>query len=130
MFCDSYSKWMDAFIMKNTNVKIVIEKLRKIFLIFWLPHQVVRGPPFNSNEFISFCKSNGIHPQSNGSAERAVKTFNNGLRKCTLEMTTKDTGLQLKLDRFLLKYSTTPTTSIWVEPSDMIFQYKHKIVSF
>lgn len=75
----------------STNARETCLKLKQIFSVFGLPAEIVadNGPPFNSSEFNNFCQVNGIklintppyHPQSNGSAERAVQTVKKGLEK-------------------------------------------------
>lgn len=90
------------------------------------------GPPFSSREFSEFCRSNCIlalkspayHPQSNGSAERAVQTFKNGIKKAMLDPRRRKESWQLKVDRFLFKYRTTPSSVTGVSPANMIFQFK------
>lgn len=59
---DSFSRLFDAHIMKITTRAKLIAVLRTIFAYFGLPVKIVsdNGPPFNSNEFIKFCKNNGI----------------------------------------------------------------------
>ncbi|KAJ8867414.1 hypothetical protein PR048_031215 [Dryococelus australis] len=84
LVCDHYSKWVKAWIMGSTIVSKVIEKLISSFAIFGILSTLVtdNGPPFNSDEFIKFCKGNEIqvlksppyHPQSSGLAERGVQT--------------------------------------------------------
>jgi transposase InsO family protein len=71
----------------------VIEKLRTTFARFGLPEVIVTDNTacFNSDEFRSFLKQNGIkhltsalyHPSSNGLAERAIQILKQGLKKVT-----------------------------------------------
>lgn len=96
---DTYSKWIEAITMMRTEARIVCEELRKIFKNFGLPKFIVSddGPQFSSEYFIKFCESNGItvlkspsyHPQSNGSAERAVQTVKQALKKSLIDLKTK-----------------------------------------
>lgn len=86
-----------------------------MFSRFGLPRTVVsdNGPQFTSAQFQSFINENGIrhvrtapyHPQSNGLAERAVRTIKLGLRK------NASGTLQGRLDRILLHYRRTPLPS-------------------
>ncbi|KAJ8884854.1 hypothetical protein PR048_011050 [Dryococelus australis] len=79
LVCDHYSKWVNAWIMSSTIASKVIEKLRSSFSIFGILSTLItdNGPPLNSDEFMKFCKGNGIQvlksppyqPQSNGLAE-------------------------------------------------------------
>lgn len=107
-----------------------------IFAIFGLPKQVVsdNGPPFGSKNFLDFCKSNGIeclksppyHPQSNGSAERGVQTIKSALKKFLLDPKTKTKSWNFKINNFLLKYRSTPTTTTNSTPAELVFKYKPK----
>lgn len=127
-----FSKWIDCKIMKKTDAKTVCEELRQIFVIFGLPTTLVsdNGPPFSSDFLIKF--SNGIevlksppyHPQSNGSAERAVQTVKVTLKKLMIDNRTKDMTWDLKLNNFLLKYRNTPSTVTNMSPLKMLFTYK------
>lgn len=131
---DTYSKWIEAIPLKQTNSQVVIETLRNIFVTFGIPNQIVsdNGPPFNSKEFEVFCRSNGIevlkspvyHPQSNGSAERAVQTLKQGMKKSLIDPKKKSEPFNLKLNRFLFSYRTTPTSVTNLSPSRMIFNFK------
>lgn len=81
---DSFSKWIDVHVLKQTKALNVIRVLRTQFSIFGLPNTIVsdNGPPFSSMEFSKFCSLNNIilmhsppyNPTSNGLAERAVQT--------------------------------------------------------
>lgn len=81
---DTFSKWIDVVMMFKTHALSTIRALRKVFSIFGLPKSLVsdNGSPFGSVEFLKFCELNNIevlksppyHPQSNGDAERAVRT--------------------------------------------------------
>lgn len=133
---DTFSKWIDAKIMKTTNASALIDILRGFFATFGLPRQVVsdNGPPFGSREYISFCENSGIeclkspayHPQSNGSAERAVQTVKTGLKKYLIDPKYLHKSWDYKINNFLLKYRTTPTTVTGIAPAVAIFRFKPK----
>ena len=80
------------------------------------------GMTFTSREFQEFMQRNGIrhvtsapyHPASNGSAERAVQTFKDALRKSTAG------DLETQLARFLFHYRSTPHSSTRISPAEMI----------
>ena len=73
---DSHSKWLEVFVMSSTTSIKTIDTLKSLFARYGLPEQIVsdNGPQFTSDEFKSFCKSNGIrhitgapyHPSTNG----------------------------------------------------------------
>lgn len=50
---DTYSKWLEVFLMNKTNAYSVIEKLRIVFSVFGLPDEIVsdNGPPSCEYDF-------------------------------------------------------------------------------
>lgn len=142
---DTFSKFIHVDHIKEYNAYGVIEKLRILFSIFGLPKELVsdNGPPFNSFEFKMFFKANGItvlnspayHPQSNGSAERAVQTSKNSFRKFVLDIENnfmkymvnplnKRRSIQMMIDNFHINYRNTPSTVTNASPSDILFKFK------
>lgn len=109
---DSHSKWIEVVPMRSTSSIRTIEELRTLFSRFGLPRTLVsdNGPQFVSEAFDEFMRRNGVvhlrsapyHPQSNGLAERAVRTVKNGLKKIT-----KGT-ISARLARMLHRYRRTP----------------------
>lgn len=101
--------------LKTATTDTTIHLLREIFARFGIPHCVVsdNGPQFSSAAMAKFMRENSIrhvrtapyHPQSNGLAERAVRTIKEGLKK------NKRGTLQEKLSRFLFRYRSTPLES-------------------
>lgn len=89
LIVDSFSKWVECFLMSSTNVNNVIEKLNECFARFSVPSVIVsdNGPPFNSLEFSNYCKDRQVrllhtapyNPRSNGLAEREVQSVK---KKC------------------------------------------------
>ena len=75
--------------------EITIEHLRRTFSTHGIPDTIVSDNVSwcTSNEFIQFCKMNGIkqitsapyHPSTNGMAERAVRTVKEGLKRLTCD---------------------------------------------
>lgn len=130
---DVHTKWIEIFHMKTTTALDVIQVLRSTFARFGIPDTVVsdNGPPFSSNDFVTFLKSNSVkvmkspvyHPESNGSAERSVQTAKHTL-KHTLRSKSKLTEIQAALANFLFKYRNTPSTSTNQTPSEMMFRHK------
>ncbi|XP_058838125.1 uncharacterized protein K02A2.6-like [Topomyia yanbarensis] len=88
---DSFSKFIDVRLMKGSNSIQMIEQVESIFAFFGIAEEVVtdNGPPFNSELFIRFLEANDVklsksppyHPQSNGLAERGVRTVKDVLKK-------------------------------------------------
>ena len=80
------------------------------------------GTNFFSQEFAEFTHRNGIkhvtsvpaHPASNGLAERAVKTFKNGLSRM------KKGSIIDKLSRFLFSYRNTPHSTTGSTPVELL----------
>ncbi|XP_037528616.1 uncharacterized protein K02A2.6-like [Rhipicephalus sanguineus] len=98
-----------------------------MFAQFGIPRTVVsdNGTPFTGFEFRQFMERNGIvhiktsphHPQSNGLAERAVRTVKDGLKKIgNAELTTS-------LARVLCNYRNTPQQS-GLSPSERLLGYR------
>jgi len=96
--------------MSSTTSTKTIETLKSLFARYGLPEQIVsdNAPQFTSDEFKSFCKSNGIchitgvpyHPSTNGAIECAIQTM-----KKSLKLTANEQGtIQTKLSRFLMNY--------------------------
>lgn len=107
---DSFSKWLECLCMSSgTSTRALISKLKYIFSTFGIPNLLVsdNDVKINSNEFRTFCKSNGIkymttpiyHPPSNGQAENAVRTCKKML-KCIIQ----DHLPSHKIDEILLGY--------------------------
>lgn len=86
---DSHTKWIEAIPLKQAITTATINCLRDIFSRFGVPRTIVsdNGTQFTSREFATFVQQNNIshvrtapfHLQSNGAAERAVRTVKNGL---------------------------------------------------
>lgn len=56
------SKWLEIFLMNSTNAHKTIEQLCKVFGTFGHPQFLVvdNGSSFNSEQFHTFCKLNGM----------------------------------------------------------------------
>ncbi|MFH4974314.1 hypothetical protein AB6A40_001023 [Gnathostoma spinigerum] len=75
----------------DTTAANVIRKLEEIFDTFGPCNEIVsdNGPPFSSNEMKQFYHRYGIihrqtalyHPESNGMAERLVRSFKEAMEK-------------------------------------------------
>ncbi|XP_055590370.1 uncharacterized protein K02A2.6-like [Uranotaenia lowii] len=88
---DAHSKWPEIRILRSPSTSAVVEFLEELFARFGNPSTIVsdNGSQFTSEQFSSFCASNGIqhlrsapyHPQSNGQAERFVDTLKRSMLK-------------------------------------------------
>lgn len=123
---DACSKWIEVCKMQSTTAKVVIGKVREIWARFGIPRQLVsdNGPPFSSDEFNTFLKSNGVehvfsapyHPASNGLAENAVKICKRVIKKAEAQKLDIDMALQ----RYLLVYRTTEHSTTKESPSQIL----------
>ena len=114
---DAFSKWPEVFKMQVTTSKKTIDRLEEVFSRHGLCDTIIsdNGPQFVSKEFESFCSANGIehirtapyHPQSNGQAERFVRSLKIGLSKLEGEGNTDQV-----LRKFLLCYRFTPSFNL------------------
>ena len=84
------------------------------------------GTTFTSTEFLQFMTKNVIqhvkiaphHPSSNGLAERAVKTFKEGMKNC---ISSSSESIECCLSRVLFQYRITPHSTTGVSPSELLF---------
>ena len=128
---DSFTKWVDAYIVPSTSTEHTMEKLRVSFAVQGLPDNIVsdNASGFTSCEFADFMKNNGIrhttsapyHPSTNGAAERTVQSFKMVLKK--LCASSKET-INTQVSRLLFAFRHTPSTVTGVSPSEMLFKQK------
>uniref|UniRef100_A0A914R2Q9 RNA-directed DNA polymerase n=1 Tax=Panagrolaimus davidi TaxID=227884 RepID=A0A914R2Q9_9BILA len=118
---DSYSKWMDVYMMdsKATSSETIIA-LKRYIAENGIPRVIVsdNGGQFTSYEFAEFCDMYGIyhirspvyHPQSNGQAERFVDILKRFIQKKVIQC---GPNLNLKncVNEFLHIQRTTPSTA-------------------
>jgi len=126
---DARSKFPIVADMGNNTTAIAFCKVLEQ-AIDWLgpPETLVsdNGPPFNSQEMVQFYNKYGIqhlttppyHPASNGSAERFVRSFKEGMLKEQQAGQNKDTALR----NVLRTYRWTPHTTTGIPPADMLLQ--------
>ena len=115
---------MDVHSTNTITSSATISLLRKTFASFGLPDTVVsdNAPNFCSKEMDEFFERNGVkhvtpapyNPPSNGLAERAVRTFKEGLHKF------KDGDINVRICRFLYNQRRTACASTGKAPSEML----------
>ena len=123
---DAFSKWPEVIQLpeRATSASQTITQLRRIFARFGIPKQIVsdNGPQFVLSEFRTFCKKQGIrhtlvppyHPQSNGQAERFVKTLKGAIKK---GMESGKASLDEVVTEFLSVYRNTSHSTTIVSPA-------------
>ena len=114
---DYYSRYIEIALLGQPTAEEVITRIKSIFARHGIPEVVVsdNGPQYTSQAFEDFAKdyqfyhqtSSPYYPQSNGEAERAVKTIKELLKKG---------GDPYKA---LLAYRTTPTQTGY-SPSELL----------
>ena len=125
---DCYSNFIEVDYLQSTDSSTVIVKLKAHFARQGIPDVLMtdNGPQFSSTEFRRFVQSWGFrhqtsspgYPQSNGSAEAAVKVAKSLMRKC---LATKD-------DYFLalLNHRNTPSAGFNSSPSQRLLGRRSK----
>jgi transposase InsO family protein len=126
---DGNSKWPEFKILTRTNVSSLIETLRTLFAAYGLPEEVVsdNGPPFTSETLANYFKRSAVvhtftptyHPQSNGSAERTIRSVKESLRQQLLDPSLCKRSLQHKIDAWSFDYLNTPHTTTGVSPAEL-----------
>ena len=91
LLVDYYSRYIEIALLKGTTATEVIAHMKSIFARHGIPELIVsdNGPQYSSKEFAEFMReyqcrhitSGPLYPQSNGEAERAVKTIKGLLKK-------------------------------------------------
>ncbi|XP_064090688.1 uncharacterized protein K02A2.6-like [Macrobrachium nipponense] len=113
---NSHSKFLYIRFSSSTMSAVTIGHLRKTFCNFGIPDIIVsdNASNFVSHEMEEFLHKNSIkyvtlvalyHPSSNGLAERAVRTFKEGLGKF------KKGDIQNRICRFLYNYRTVNSST-------------------
>lgn len=122
---DAATKWLEAVPVSSTCSAATIAALSEMFARFGLPKTIVsdNGTSFTSEEFSNFLQKNGIvhvrtapyHPQSNGQAERAVRSLKEAMRKI------KKGTFRERLNGFLFYYRMSPNSSTGLSPACSMF---------
>ena len=127
---DQFSGWPIAFCLGDTaKASKMIAYLAGEFSKFGIPEKIFSdgGPQFKSNEFIDYCKRNGIdsepsspyNPQSNGIAENSVKEL-----KKLIHCLTKPGRKSIDPEEWcqaLLVHVNTPKRPSGLTPSQLMF---------
>ena len=122
---DAHTKWIEVCKMKFITSSVTTERLRSVFATHGLPKLIVtdNATTFTSAELQEFLRLNGImhktsapfHPQTNGLAERAVRTFKNAMKKMS------EGSIDTKISRFLFSYHNTPQSTTGTSPAQLLF---------
>ena len=125
---DSFSGWFEFAMLGNTSSRMVIGKLKEIFARYGIPDVLYsdNGPQYSSEEFQKFAREWGFnhvtsspyHPQSNGLAERAVRSANDLLEKC------KRDGIDINLA--MLNQRNTPRDEVLGSPAQRLMSRRLK----
>ncbi|XP_057332043.1 uncharacterized protein K02A2.6-like [Microplitis mediator] len=127
---DAYSKWVDIRAMKDITAPTTIAVFRTYFANWGLPMSLVTdyGPTFTSKEFKEFLERHGVihmltapyHPESNGLAENAVKSFEAKFKLLLLNGYSRAEAL----DSYLFYYRSTPHGTTGLSPAELHLKRK------
>ncbi|XP_018397147.1 PREDICTED: uncharacterized protein K02A2.6-like [Cyphomyrmex costatus] len=126
---DSFSKWVEVALMKSTTEK-TIKIMEEWIARNEVPRQIItdNGPQFIAKEFATACKKWGIqhikvtpyHPQSNGMAERFIRTLKSRIR----EEMEREKDVKIALNRVLFTYRNAPHKVTKRTPAELFFSRK------
>ena len=129
LFVDSRSGWIEVSTPSTRSTSHVIAALSSLCSRFGVPKQLVtdNAPEFTSRELNQWCLENGIsklesppyHPESNGVAERGVRTIKEVLRAWTQEVSHLPFVEYLK--RVLLHHRACFRRSDGKTPAEVVF---------
>lgn len=125
---DSFSGYPEVHITNDMTTRTVIQRLRRTFAQFGIPRTLVsdNGPCFTSIEIAEWLKgidcthltSPAYHPQSNGTAERFVRTIKEGIKANGFSQET--------VDRILLFYRSSGGRT-GESPAELMFGRKLRV---
>ena len=135
---DAFSKWVEIKEMSSTDSQKVQKTLKQIFEMFGDPFLLVadNGPPFNSASFKNFLKEREIkylnsppyHPQSNGLAERYVRTVKTFLKRRLVDNNLDVPGkITRAINDFLFKFRNTPSQSDNWSPAEKMLSFTPRV---
>lgn len=103
VLADSYSRWFEMDRLPTTTSAAITTTLKRHFATHGVPQQLMtdNAAYFTSREFREFARkwdfchvtSSPLYPQSNGLAERAVRSAKNLLERCARDGTDTDAAL-------------------------------------
>jgi len=118
---DAYSRYPFVFQLTHSTSAHLIQFFELLFASHGYPLTIVsdNGPQYNSREFNDYLQARGInhvltatyHPQSNGAAERTVRSFKNALEKHLEEGHTSESAIATWLLEYKASQHTTTGTS-------------------
>lgn len=127
---DYFSKFIECKVMKKTTAEATTKFLQEIFARFGYCYSITsdNGPPFNSEDFATFCKQLGIvhyttppyWAQANGEVERQNRSINKIIKIAVL----KNEDYKKELRDYLLMYHSTPHSVTGVSPAELMFNRK------
>ena len=125
---DSFSGWIEIIKLSNTSSRAIIDKLKEVFARFGIPDILYsdNGPQYSSEEFQMFAREWGFnhvtsspqYPQSNGLAERAVRSAKELLEKCERDGT--------NINLALLSQRNTPRDEVLGSPAQRLMSRRLK----
>lgn len=120
---DAYSRYPFVFQLTHSTSAHLIQFFELLFASHGYPQTVVsdNGPQYVSREFENFLQARSIrhiltatyHPQSNGAAERTVRSFKSALEKHLEEGCTSETAITT----WLLEYRASQHTTTGASPA-------------
>lgn len=109
-----FSRFLICVYMESTTAAAVIDVFRKIFKEHGFPGavKVDNGPPFRSQEFMSYCEGVGIklyhsiplHPRQNGQTERSMP----GLTRAIITGDQDGIGWRKSISQYVAAYNSRP----------------------
>lgn len=131
---DSTTKWIEGFFVSSMTAETAMSKLSELFARFGLPRALTSDGAkcFVGAEFSAFLFKYGIqhlvgapfHPQSNGSAESAVKI----VKKCILKSLAEEKNLSQSLNDYLLQYRNTEHATTGESPANLLLKRKPRTI--